>query len=76
MYKEPRTAVIVRMSAETFEALENPENDRKLEVEFGDNPVRVLRSSPTVDCAHLLRTGLPHRRPVLPRTTHAREREP
>ncbi|KAI0744139.1 hypothetical protein C8Q80DRAFT_1185254 [Daedaleopsis nitida] len=36
MYQRPRHAMIVRMSAETFDALD--ENDRKLEVELGENP--------------------------------------
>ncbi len=45
MYKKPRQGMIVRMSAETFDALDDPQNHRKLEVEFGDNPVRVLHLS-------------------------------
>ena len=34
-----KQAMIVRMSAETFEALEAQPNPPKVEVEFGDNPV-------------------------------------
>lgn len=36
---KPKRAMVVRMSAETFEALENQPNPPKLEVELGDNPV-------------------------------------
>ncbi|KAI0684194.1 hypothetical protein BC835DRAFT_1293675 [Cytidiella melzeri] len=35
---KPKQAMIVRMSAETFEALEAQPTPPKLEVEFGDNP--------------------------------------
>lgn len=42
MYQRPRHAMIVRMSAETFDALD--ENDRKLEVELGENPVRAMHA--------------------------------
>jgi RNA polymerase II elongation factor ELL len=36
-----KQAMIVRMSTETFEALETQPNPPKLEVEFGDSPVRT-----------------------------------
>lgn len=39
---KPKQAMIVRMSAETFEALDAQPNPPKLEVEFGENPVRCV----------------------------------
>ncbi len=37
---KPKQAMIVRMSAETFEALEAQTGPPKVEVEFGGSPVR------------------------------------
>lgn len=42
MYLRPKHAMIVRMSADTFDALDQLADSKKLEVQFGDTPVRVI----------------------------------
>ncbi|RDX47879.1 hypothetical protein OH76DRAFT_1441121 [Lentinus brumalis] len=38
LYSRPKHAMIVRMSAETFDALDQLGDSKKMEVQFGDNP--------------------------------------
>lgn len=40
---KPKKAMLIRMSQETFEALENGENQGKVEFDFDKTPVRTLR---------------------------------
>lgn len=44
MHTKPKQAMLFRMSAETFEQLEDAQNLPKLHFEFGKTPVRYLRS--------------------------------
>jgi len=39
VHTKPKQAMIVRMSAETLEALEDLSNNPEMNFEFGDNPV-------------------------------------
>ena len=41
-YLKPKKAMLIRMSQETFEALEDGENHSKVEFDFGKTPVRTL----------------------------------
>lgn len=40
---KPKTAMLVRMSAETLLTLESQPAQTQVHVEFGDKPVRILR---------------------------------
>ena len=63
---KPKQAMIIRMTQETFEALQDVENHSKVEFDFGNTPVRILRILSCLPVEFMRLPGSLHRRHVLP----------